>query len=100
VGDSNIGGDGIEINGDGSGGNNVDGDGSRGTSPSPQGAGTETSVPQNSSMAAELRDFFWKIADCFRVFRRETLYRRRGIVRRWTRGPHPLVARLGGGAPP
>jgi hypothetical protein len=35
-----------------------------GTFPSRQGAGTETSVPRNSSVAAaELRDFFWKIAD-------------------------------------
>jgi hypothetical protein len=54
----------------------TDGDGSEGTSPSRQGAGTETSVPRNSSVAvAELWDFFWKIADCFRVFHRETLYR-------------------------
>jgi hypothetical protein len=37
----------------------TDGDGSGGTSPYRQGAGTETSVPQNSSVvAAELRDFF------------------------------------------
>jgi hypothetical protein len=35
----------------------TDGDGSGGTSPSRQGAGTETSVPQNSSAAAELRNF-------------------------------------------
>jgi hypothetical protein len=64
MGDSNIEGDGGEVNGDGGGGDGVDGDGSGGTSPSRQGAGTETSVPQNLSVAAaELRDFFWKIAD-------------------------------------
>jgi hypothetical protein len=39
----------------------TDGDGSGGTSPSRQGAGTETSVPQNLSVAAaELQDFFSK----------------------------------------
>jgi hypothetical protein len=37
----------------------TDGDGSEGTFPSWQGAGTETSVPQNSSVAAaELRNSF------------------------------------------
>jgi hypothetical protein len=88
--DINVGGDGSEIDGDNGGGDSVNGDGSRGTSPSQQGAETETFVPQNSSVAAmELRGFFWKIANCFWVFRQETLYRRRGIVRRWTRGPHP-----------
>ena len=47
----------------------TDGDGSGGTSLSRQSAGTETSVPQNSSAAAaELRNSFWKFADCFRVF--------------------------------
>jgi hypothetical protein len=60
----------------------TDGDGSGGTSLSQQGARTETSVPQNSSaVAAELRNYFWKIADSPRVFRPEALYRRRGIVR-------------------
>jgi hypothetical protein len=64
MGESNIGGDGGEVDGNGGGGDDVDGDGSGGTSPSQQGAETETSVPQNSSVAAaELRDFFWKIAD-------------------------------------
>jgi hypothetical protein len=49
MGDSNVGGDGGELDGDGSGG----------TSLSRQGAGTETSVPQNSLVAAaELQDFF------------------------------------------
>jgi hypothetical protein len=42
----------------------ADGDGSRGTSSSRHGAGTETSIPRNSPVAAaELQDFFWKIAD-------------------------------------
>jgi hypothetical protein len=64
MGDSNVEEDGGEVDGDGGGGDAVDGDGSGGTSPSRQGAGTETSVPRNSSVAAaELRDFFWKIAD-------------------------------------
>jgi hypothetical protein len=61
----------------------TDGDGSGGTSPSRQGAGIETSVRRNSSAAAAvLRNSFWKIADCFRVFRPEASYRRRGVVRR------------------
>jgi hypothetical protein len=61
----------------------TDGDGSGGTSPSWQGAGTETSIPRNlSAAAAELRNSFWKIADCFRVFHQEASYRRRGVVRR------------------
>jgi hypothetical protein len=60
----------------------TDRDGSRGTSPSRQGAEIKTSVPRNSSAAAaELRNSFWKFADCFRVFRREALYRRRGVVK-------------------
>jgi hypothetical protein len=58
MGYNNIEEDGGEVDGDG-----IDGDGSGGTSPSQQGAGTETSVPQNLLVAAELRDFFWKIAD-------------------------------------
>jgi hypothetical protein len=67
----------------------TDGDGSGGTSPSRQGARTKTYVPRNlSSVAAELWNSFWKIADCFRVFRLEASYRLRGIVRRWTRRPH------------
>jgi hypothetical protein len=61
----------------------TDGDGSGGTSPSRQGAGTETSVPQNSSVAAaELQNSFSKITDYFRVFHPEAFYRQRGIVRR------------------
>jgi hypothetical protein len=66
----------------------IDGDGSRGNSPSWQGARTETSVPRNSSLVAELRNSFWKIADSSRVFRLEALYRRRGVVRRLPGRPH------------
>jgi hypothetical protein len=67
----------------------TDGDDSGGTSPSWQGAGTQTSVPQNlSSTAAVLRNCSGKNADCFRVFCREALYRRRGIVRSGPGGPH------------
>jgi hypothetical protein len=65
----------------------TDGDGSGGTSLSRQGAEIEISVPRNSSAAAaELRNSFWKIADSFRVFHSETLYRKRGVVRS---GPRP-----------
>jgi hypothetical protein len=70
MGDNNVGGYGSEVDGDGGGGDSIDGDGSGGTSPSRQGAGTETSIHQNLSVvAAQLRDFFWKIADPPRVFR-------------------------------
>jgi hypothetical protein len=67
----------------------TDGDGSGGTSPSRQGAGIETFVPRNSSVAAaELRNCSGKNANCFRVFRREALYRRRGGVRGLLGPPH------------
>jgi hypothetical protein len=84
----------------------TDGDGSGDTSPSREGAGIETSLPRNSSAAAaELRNCSGKNADCFRVFRWEALYRRRGVVRRrpgWSHhrgarpgaGPRPLMVRL------
>jgi hypothetical protein len=68
MGDSNIDGDGGEVDGDGGGGDGVEGDGSWGTSSSGQGAETETSVPRNSSVAmAELWNSFWKKTDGFRV---------------------------------
>jgi hypothetical protein len=71
----------------------TDGDGSGGTSPSRQGARTETSIPQNSSaMAVELWNYFWKIAESFRVFCPEASYRRRGDVRGGPRPPHTRVA--------
>jgi hypothetical protein len=53
MGDNNVGGDGSEVDGDNGGGDDIDGDGSGGTSPSQQGAGTETSIPQNLSMAVQ-----------------------------------------------
>jgi hypothetical protein len=76
----------------------TDGDGSGGTSPSRQGAGTETSVPRNSSAAAvELRNCSGNFAPSSRVFRPETSYRRRGIVRGQPGAPHTRVARPGPG---
>jgi hypothetical protein len=67
----------------------TDGDGFGGTSPSRQGVGTETSIPQNSStVVAELRNSFWKIADSPRVFHPEALYRRRGVIRGLPGAPH------------
>jgi hypothetical protein len=79
----------------------TDGDSSGGTSPPRQGAGTETSVPQNlSSMAVALRNYSGKNAECSRVFRREAFYRRKGVVRRWTRWAHHGWARPGAGPRP
>jgi hypothetical protein len=61
MGDSNVDGDGDEVDGDSGGGDGVDGDGSGDTSPSWQGAEIETSVPQNwSSILAALQNFFGK----------------------------------------
>jgi hypothetical protein len=77
-------------------GSGVDGYGSGGNSPTRQGARTETSVPWNwSSMAAALRNFSWMDTGRFRVFASERIYRRKGDVRGWTRGPHHLVVRPG-----
>jgi hypothetical protein len=39
----------------------------------------------------------WKSVRAFRVFSMKGIYRQKGDVRGWTRGPHHLVARLGGG---
>jgi hypothetical protein len=79
-------------NGDEDGGG-VDGDGFGGNSPSRQGARIETSVRRISSvMTAVLQNFSWMDVDSFRVFASEALYRRKGDVRGWTRGPHHLVA--------
>jgi hypothetical protein len=41
-----------------------------------------------STVAAELRNSFWKIADSSRVFCPEALYRRRGVVRGLPGTPH------------
>ena len=76
-----------------SGGGVVDGDGSGGQSPSRQGAGTGTSDPRNlSSMAAALRNPFWNMTDCLRVFGAGALYRRKGGARGWPSRPHHVVA--------
>jgi hypothetical protein len=40
-------------------------------------------------MAAALRNFSWKDTGRFRVFASERIYRRKGNVRGWTRGPTP-----------
>jgi hypothetical protein len=37
----------------------------------------------------------WKSVRLFRVFPSKGIYRRKGDVRRWTRGPHHLVAQTG-----
>jgi hypothetical protein len=47
------------------------------------------------TVAAELRNFFWKIVDSFRVFHPEASYRRRGVVRGQPGAPHTRVARPG-----
>jgi hypothetical protein len=39
----------------------------------------------------------WKIDRLLRVFPSRRIYRRKGGVRRWTRGPHHALARPGGG---
>jgi hypothetical protein len=39
----------------------------------------------------------WKSVRAFRVFPMKGIYRRKGDVRGWTRGPHHLVAQPGGG---
>jgi hypothetical protein len=46
--------------------------------------------------AAELRNFFLKNTDWFRVFTLETFYRRKGDVRGHPEAPHQVVARPGG----
>jgi hypothetical protein len=42
---------------------------------------------------AGLKLVSWKIDRGFRFFPSRGIYRRKGGVRRWTRRPHPLVAR-------
>jgi hypothetical protein len=59
IGGSNGDGDGGEVDETAETAMQTDGHGSGGTSPSRQGARTETSIPQNLSVAAEeLQDFF------------------------------------------
>jgi hypothetical protein len=43
-----------------------------------------------------LQYVFWKIDRVLRVFSSRRIYRRKGDVRGWTRGPHHLVARARG----
>ena len=87
-------------NGDEDGGG-VDGVGSRGNSPSTQGAGTKIFVPRKlSSMAAELQNFSWMDVYSVRVFGLGAIYRRKGDVGGRPRGPHLVVPRPGGPAPP
>jgi hypothetical protein len=42
-----------------------------------------------------LQYVFWKRVRALRVFSSRRIYRRKGDVRGWTRGPHHLVARPG-----
>jgi hypothetical protein len=44
-----------------------------------------------------LQYVLWKSVQSFRVFPTKGIYRRKGDVRGWTRGPHHLVAWPGGG---
>ena len=77
-------------------GDGVDGDCSGGNSPSRRRAGTETSVPRNlSSMAAALRNSFWSMTWCFRVYASGGINRRRGDVGGPPRGSNHLAARPG-----
>jgi hypothetical protein len=46
-------------------------------------------------MAVVLQNFSWIDSGWFRVFSSKRIYRLKGDVRGWTRGPHHLVARLG-----
>jgi hypothetical protein len=62
-------------------------------------------VPGRASGPSRSRDndggglqyVLWKSVHLLRVFPLKGIYRRKGDVRGWTRGPHHLVARPGGG---
>jgi hypothetical protein len=62
-------------------------------------------VPGRASRPARSRDddggglqyVSWKSVCLLRVFPSKGIYRRKGDVRGWTRGPHHPVARPGGG---
>jgi hypothetical protein len=62
-------------------------------------------VPGRASRPSRSRDddggslqyISWISVPSFRVFPTKGIYRRKGDVRGWTRGPHHLVARPGGG---
>ena len=63
-------------------------------SPSRQGARTEFLNPEiGFSMAAELRNSFWKNVDSSKVFASGAIYRRKGDVGGRPRGPHHVAAR-------
>jgi hypothetical protein len=53
-----------------------------------------------AKQAAAQRNFSWMDADWFRVFASEAIYRKKDDVRGHPGGPHHLVARPGGPAPP
>jgi hypothetical protein len=63
-------------------------------------------VPGRASRPSRSRDddcgglqyVSWKSVRPVRVFPTKGIYRRKGDIRGWTRGPHHLVARLGGGS--
>jgi hypothetical protein len=67
--------------------------------PSPAGCREELLDPPDLGWmtAAAWSMFRGKVFGPFRVFSIKGIYRRNGDVRRWTRGPHHLVARPGGG---
>jgi hypothetical protein len=67
-------------------------------SPLRQGAGKSfwTSQSQDDD-GGGLQYVLWKSDLSLRVFLTKGIYRQKGDVRGWTRGPHHLVARLGGG---
>jgi hypothetical protein len=67
-------------------------------SPLQQGAG-KTSGPSRSrdDDSGGLQYVSWKSIRLSRVFPSKGIYRRKGDVRGWTRGPHHLVACPGGG---
>jgi hypothetical protein len=62
-------------------------------------------VPGRASRPSRYRDddggglqyVSWKSVSSLSVFSMKGIYRRKGNVRRWTRGPHHLVAQPGGG---
>jgi hypothetical protein len=62
-------------------------------------------VPGSASGPSQSRDnvrdglqyVLWKSVCLLRVFPSKGIYRRKGDVKGWTRGPHHLVVRPGGG---
>jgi hypothetical protein len=65
-----------------------------GDSPLRQGAGKSFwTLPISGRRWRRLAICFWKIDRVLRVFSSRRIYRRRGDVRKWTRGPHHAQAR-------